>query len=222
MLKIKPRYLLKVATVPTAYGIETFFLRLGDHIRSPKLQQCLPFAVCDEGWETAEEQSDDEVRTSLVPDRRENEKDRVNVPTACGSETPWHRLCTSCLRHDSCNNTYCLRYWNGNRYRSLLVLVVRCNSAYRLQYWNYLFVPIAFLIKCWLQQYLPLVVLKHCTIVSVDSVFRNELLWGLPLAVLKLSKLFSFWWPVSSVATVLTVYGIETRYLNALYFNLGI
>ena len=35
----------------------------------------------------AEEQSDDEDRTSLVPDRRENEKDRVNVPTACGIET---------------------------------------------------------------------------------------------------------------------------------------
>ena len=36
------------------------------------LQQCfLPLAVCDEGCETAEEQSDDEVRTSLVPDRRE-------------------------------------------------------------------------------------------------------------------------------------------------------
>ena len=36
-----------------------------------KLQQCLPLAVCDEGCEAAEEQSDDEVRTSLVPDRRE-------------------------------------------------------------------------------------------------------------------------------------------------------
>ena len=35
------------------------------------LQQCLPLAVCDEGCETAEEQSDDEGRTSLVPDRRE-------------------------------------------------------------------------------------------------------------------------------------------------------
>ena len=35
------------------------------------LQQYLPLAVCDEGCEAAEEQSDDEVRTSLVPDRRE-------------------------------------------------------------------------------------------------------------------------------------------------------
>ena len=40
------------------------------------LQQYLPLAVCDEGCEAAEEQSDDEVRTSLVPDRRE-EKTKV-------------------------------------------------------------------------------------------------------------------------------------------------
>ena len=36
-----------------------------------ELQQCLPLAVCDEGCEAAEERSDDEGRTSLVPDRRE-------------------------------------------------------------------------------------------------------------------------------------------------------
>ena len=35
------------------------------------LQQHLPPAVCAEGCETAEEQSDDEVRTSQVPERRE-------------------------------------------------------------------------------------------------------------------------------------------------------
>ncbi len=35
------------------------------------LQQHLPLAVCDEGCEAAEERSDDEVRTSLVPDQRE-------------------------------------------------------------------------------------------------------------------------------------------------------
>ena len=34
-------------------------------------QQYLPFTVCAEGCETAEEQSDDEVRTSQVPERRE-------------------------------------------------------------------------------------------------------------------------------------------------------
>ena len=36
-----------------------------------KLQQYLPFTVCAEGCETAEEQSDDEVRTSQVPERSE-------------------------------------------------------------------------------------------------------------------------------------------------------
>ncbi|WP_316115354.1 hypothetical protein [Veillonella parvula] len=35
------------------------------------LQQYLPFTVCAEGCETAEEQSDDEVRTPQVPERSE-------------------------------------------------------------------------------------------------------------------------------------------------------
>ena len=35
------------------------------------LQQYLPLAVCDEGCEAAEERSDDEGRTSLVPDWKE-------------------------------------------------------------------------------------------------------------------------------------------------------
>ena len=41
------------------------------------LQQYLPLAVCDEGSETAEEQSVDEVRTSLVPDQREGKTKRM-------------------------------------------------------------------------------------------------------------------------------------------------
>ena len=36
-----------------------------------QLQQHLPFTICAEGCEAAEEQSDDEVRTSQVPERRE-------------------------------------------------------------------------------------------------------------------------------------------------------
>ena len=35
------------------------------------LQQYLPLVVCAEGGETAEEQRDDEVSTSQVPERRE-------------------------------------------------------------------------------------------------------------------------------------------------------
>ena len=36
-----------------------------------RLQQYLPFTVCAEGCEAAEEQSDDEVRTSQVPEQSE-------------------------------------------------------------------------------------------------------------------------------------------------------
>ena len=62
-----------VATVPTACGIETGSSR--HRIRNHyKLQQYLPLAVCDEGCEAAEEQSDDEGRTSLVPDRRKEKQ----------------------------------------------------------------------------------------------------------------------------------------------------
>ena len=39
--------------------------------KSLKLQQHLPFTVCAEGCEAAEEQSDDEARTSQVPERRD-------------------------------------------------------------------------------------------------------------------------------------------------------
>ena len=42
-----------------------------------KLQQYLPLAVCDEGWETVEERSDDEVRTSLVPDQKDGKTKRI-------------------------------------------------------------------------------------------------------------------------------------------------
>ena len=44
--------------------------RLVEHDCS-SLQQHLPSSVCAEGCETVEEQSDDEVRTSQVPERRE-------------------------------------------------------------------------------------------------------------------------------------------------------
>ena len=41
------------------------------------MQQHLPLAVCDEGCEATEEQSDDEDRTSLVPDQRERKTKRM-------------------------------------------------------------------------------------------------------------------------------------------------
>ena len=61
-----------VATVPTACGIETKLKHNSSMLTlTAELQQYLPLAVCDEGCEAAEERSDDEGRTSLVPDRME-------------------------------------------------------------------------------------------------------------------------------------------------------
>ena len=57
--------------VLTACGIETHFEFGKDQSQYLKLQQHLALAVCDEGCEVAEERSDDEVRISLVSDRRE-------------------------------------------------------------------------------------------------------------------------------------------------------
>ena len=65
-----------VATALTVYGIETTYLEkfCGEIVL--ELQQHLPFTVCAEGCEAAEEQSDDEVRTSQVPEQSEG-KTRV-------------------------------------------------------------------------------------------------------------------------------------------------
>ena len=60
-----------IAIVLTACGIETIRLAQLLIYRLIRLQQHLPFTICAEGCETAEEQSDDEVRTSQVPERSE-------------------------------------------------------------------------------------------------------------------------------------------------------
>ena len=44
-------------------------------------QQYLSFSVCAEGYETAEEQSDDDVRTSQVPERREGKTKVISNST---------------------------------------------------------------------------------------------------------------------------------------------
>ena len=56
--------------MPTVHGIETSRLLLFREFLF-QLQQCLPFTVCAEGCEAAEEQRDDEARTSQVPERSE-------------------------------------------------------------------------------------------------------------------------------------------------------
>ena len=59
-----------VATVLTVHGIETR-QQFGSIFQDRcLLQQSLPFTVCAEGCETAEEQRDDEVRTPQVPKQR--------------------------------------------------------------------------------------------------------------------------------------------------------
>ena len=45
------------------------------------LQQHLPFTVCAEGCETAEEQRDDEVRTSQVPEQSEGKTKAISNST---------------------------------------------------------------------------------------------------------------------------------------------
>ena len=112
----------------------------------------------------------------------------------------------------SCNSTYRLRYWNANFSRLFLTLLdavatvltvygietnvspistllraSSCNSTYRLRYWNNIIVDICVLVGILLQQYLPFTVLK------------------LPLYL-------CFQGNLTMVATVLTVYGIETIY----------
>ena len=44
-------------------------------------QQHLPFTVCTAGSEKAEEQSDDEIRTSQVPERREGKIKAISNST---------------------------------------------------------------------------------------------------------------------------------------------
>ena len=84
----------------TVYGIETstkassfsILLSLQQHLpftvlkhiyfveiitRCCTLQQHLPFTVCAEGCEIAEERSDDEVRTSQVPERSEGKTKKI-------------------------------------------------------------------------------------------------------------------------------------------------
>ena len=74
------------------------------------LQQYLPFTVCAEGCETAEEQGIDEVRTSQVPERSEG-KTKV-IEQQC---LPFRVLKLFEADVDA-------------------VTIIRCNSAYHLRY----------------------------------------------------------------------------------------
>ncbi len=65
-----------------------------------RLQQYLPFTVCAEGCEAAEEQSDDEVRTSQVPEQSEGKTKMIRkqyLPfTVLKRNTELANICVSC------------------------------------------------------------------------------------------------------------------------------
>ena len=111
----------------------------------------------------------------------------------------------------SCNSAYRLRYWNPFGRTKTSSSVLSCNSAYRLRYWNYA-VPLYGLSR-----------LKRC-----NSAYRlrywnsTELLISLPPLLIGCNSAYRlrYWnWSLLTdtsnrplkVATVLTVYGIETR-----------
>ena len=95
---------------------------------------------------------------------------------------------------NSCNSTYRLRYWNLKSMTRFLTTILHqgCNSTYRLRYWNSSSSS-SFSISLMLQQYLPFTVLKPTKIILHDQDQSH-----------------------SCVATVLTVYGIETILLSRL------
>ena len=68
-----------------------------------------------------------------------------------------------------------------------------------------------------LQQYLPFTVLKH-DYNEVQKLLIGELQQYLPFTVLKPSPIFHEYLWISYVATVLTVYGIETKDIIDLEF----
>ena len=81
-----------------------------------KLQQYLPLAVCDEGWETVEARSDDEVRTSLVPDQKDGKTKRIEwkcLPLAVLKR--FKLSATLFLFKSTCNSTYHLWYWSKDK-----------------------------------------------------------------------------------------------------------
>ena len=70
------------------------------------LQQHLPFTVCAEGCEAAEEQSDDEVRTSQVPERSEG-KTKVIWQWCLPFTVLKHKnVLTLSFLYIGCNSTY--------------------------------------------------------------------------------------------------------------------
>ena len=112
----------------------------------------------------------------------------ATVPTVYGIETIILRRRAGRLAKIRCNSTYRLRYWNLYKVICIIVISPGCNSTYRLRYWN-LHVQVVSL---------------PCPLVRCNSTYRLRYWNGWVIASNPSSK------ELSEVATVFTVYGIET------------
>ena len=212
--------LLVVATVLTVYGIETHGKLVSNkHIVVNMLQQYLPFTVlkrCTYWFNYLWFYNF--VATVLTVYGIETIHKYEKIPEACG-----------------CNSTYRLRYWNlrpvgKNTDRAALLQQYLPFTVLKLL--RHLFQRLD---VGGLQQYLPFTVLKHAAD-QLELSFARQLQQYLPFTVLKLVRAMASrtdnhrgcnstyrlrYWNVAlvsttrrtylQVATVLTVYGIETK-----------
>ena len=124
-----------------------------------RLQQHLPFTVYAEGCEAAEEQSDDEVRTSQVPEQSEG-KTKVMKQ---------QHLPPAVLKRFNLTVRNFTNKIELQQHLPLAVLKRLCK-------------PYCCCYDCWLQQHLPLAVLKHSTmdfitplgIISCNNTYRSR------------------------------------------------
>ena len=100
------------------------------------LQQHLLFTVCAEGCEAAEEQGDDEVRTSQVPERSEGKtKVRWKWDLPFTVLKPVHNATSSSFELCHVATTPTVYGIETPQQMSMgNALILRCNSTYRLRY----------------------------------------------------------------------------------------
>ena len=185
-----------VATVPTVYGIETLtYLIPRISWIICRLQQYLPLTVLKPSkWREIDSLSiccNSTYRLrywNVIILAISTISDAIfvaTVPTVYGIETS---IFLQQERHrifQCCNSTYRLRYWNGvSKQLDYLEDKVSCNSTYRLRYWNHQLLA---------DKYKP-------SFEGCNSTYRLRY-WN---------KFIPFPLTMTEVATVPTVYGIET------------
>ena len=138
-----------VATVLTACGIETSFLKhFKRGLRYFGLQQYLPLAVLKRVLHYVVGYFSRRQLQQYLP---------LAVLKLVDKAVNYARFTA-----EGCNSTYRLRYWNMKAISNNPCLPPKgCNSTYRLRYWNEGEVVVSDrTYKAMLQQYLPLAVLK--------------------------------------------------------------